>query len=149
MNTTCDIFLVSPLNGDSALLRQLKIFQDSFSPDPTRSHQGFLGLDIPRLKAVAAITHLRAKGTAACSVPTRYRDSRRMTASEAGRLVNADEVAAVGGVQDANPMFHVFRAAARPDANEGAGHVIVDALDGHVWTANEMAEYMYDFNNVL
>lgn len=149
MNTNCDIFLVSSLQGDSVLLRQLKIFQPNFSPEHGRDYQGFLGLSIPRLKAVAVVTHLRKSGTAAFSVPTKYRDSRRLSVEEAQVLAKAKVLAVVGNVPSKNPMFYVFQSAAKSSPEEGGGMVTIDALDGHKWTGDEMAEYMYDFNNVI
>ncbi len=109
MNTTCDVFLVSPLQGDSILLRQLRIFQSEFSPVLGREYQGFLGLSIPRLKAVAVVTHLRKSGAAAFSIPTNYRDARRLSVEEARVLAKSADLAAVGAVPNKNPMFYVFK----------------------------------------
>ncbi len=29
------------------------------------------------------------------------------------------------------------------------GYVMVDRLDGHIWTCEEYENYMYDYNNVF
>jgi hypothetical protein len=47
-------------------------------------------------------------------------------------------------------MFYIFHSKdASQNLAEGGGMITVDASDGHIWTADEMAEYMYDFNNVI
>jgi hypothetical protein len=157
MTIKCDIFLTRGLEGNSALLRQLKVFDPTIEFDGARHYVQFLGLNVPRIKAVAIVTNMRNNGVAALSVPVRYRDEARLTPDEAllivrhryeGRHVEPNEPRK-GDFP--TPMTFVFRVETAPGAvaREGGGIVSIDALDGHEWSSTEMQEYMYDFNNVL
>jgi hypothetical protein len=150
MNERCDIYLISPLKGDSLLMRQMTVLQPTFSPESNREYKGFLDLDLPRLKAVAVVTQFRRSGVSAFNVPIRYRDSLRIAVEEAHLVASAAGQDTVISVSNQNPMFYIFRSSGQQQqVSEGGGLIIVDALDGHKWSADELAEYMYDFNNVI
>lgn len=47
-----------------------------------------------------------------------------------------------------NPLYWRF-AMANDRSDRVGGYVMVDRLDGHIWTCEEYENYMYDYNNVF
>ncbi|MFX1682668.1 hypothetical protein PV762_25925 [Mitsuaria sp. CC2] len=148
-NIPCDIFLVGPLRGDSVLLRQLRIFQSGFSPDPNKEYSGYLGLNIGRLKGVAIVTHFRSNGVTAFNIPVKYRDLPRVPLSQILDQSQSEQLVEDRRTLSQNPMFYILRSEKPGSLDEGGGLITMDALDGHRWSGEELDEYMYDFNNLI
>ncbi|AVQ81110.1 hypothetical protein [Variovorax sp. PMC12] len=159
MDIICDLFLATPIQGDTPWLKKLALFHREFVPKPERAYAGFLGLNISRLMAVAHVTTARKDRIGILSIPVRYRDSTRLTEAEAmaaavrqypdWSLSTRSSYPALG-----NPMFYSFFGgpiSAEPSDEEraGGGNIAIDSLDGHAWVGDEMAIYHYDYCNLL
>ncbi|MBU9576557.1 hypothetical protein, partial [Burkholderia multivorans] len=90
------------------------------------------------------------------SVPVEYRDGDVVDVREAMGI--AEEYAKsigclIGGASPRSgyaPLFWAFDIVNELGrADKAGGVVMVDRLDGHVWTMAEYEEYMYDYNNVF
>ncbi|WP_124459409.1 hypothetical protein [Variovorax sp. KBW07] len=126
--------------------------------DENRYYKGFLGYGIDRLLGVALVTSFRRDGIDALNVPVGYRDGNLLTPEEMvdrvkGQLTKGSEL--LPAKIDENllhPMKVIFKTNA-PEFlivnGEGGGRIVVDRLDGHIWSDYEQAEYAYDYNNLL
>jgi hypothetical protein len=115
-----------------------------------------LGVNVNRVKLVSVISDLRAHKIECFSVPVEYRDGENISASRAFSLAN--EYAKTLGASafeatsfhSSPPVYWIFSLRYDVAVEEKIGGVVmIDRLDGHVWTDAENEEYMYDYNNVL
>ncbi|MBU9456439.1 hypothetical protein [Burkholderia multivorans] len=154
MNKICDLYL--PVESRSVDIRLLKLFDAGFSYDAEHAYSGFMNVNVSRVKLVSVVSELRKKGVLSVSVPVEYRDGEVVDVREAMGI--AEEYAksigcSIGGASPRSgyaPLFWAFdivRELGRAD--KAGGVVMVDRLDGHVWTMAEYEEYMYDYNNVF
>ncbi|MDN7736201.1 MULTISPECIES: hypothetical protein [Burkholderia] len=68
----------------------------------------------------------------------------RMSRNNCALLADAD------GEAEASPLYYLFRQSSAVGGEEKVGGaILVDRLDGHVWSYEEYEEYMYDYNNVM
>ncbi|MDQ1835534.1 hypothetical protein [Massilia scottii] len=158
MQEICDILLLDELAGSSKLLKQLRIFSPTTIFEDGKVYSGFLNLELKRIKAVAILTHFRNNGIRCLNIPIKYKggllseaEARKLAEKHLeGRAEIIDSVKRPGKV--VNPMFWKFisnEAPSEPGIFEGGGNVIVDALDGHIWDAEELEEFSYDYLNAL
>ena len=158
MQVICDILLLDELAGSSKLLQQLKIFSPSTTFDENRVYLGFLGLELKRIQAVVILMHFRNNGVRSLNIPIKYK-GRLLTEEEAresaersllgsGKIIGS--MKRPGKVR--NPMFWNF-VWDQPNSGhgicEGGGNMVVDALDGHIWSADELEEFSYDYLNAI
>ena len=147
----CDIYI----NGESKSpnLRFIGLFDKSFSYSADHPYHGFLGVNVGRVKLVPVVSDLRKAGVACFSVPVEYRDNAGIDAVRAKALAekHADSlglaISESGPRQGYAPLFWAFNVSGSDD--RAGGIVIIDRLDGHIWTTSEYEEYMYDYNNVF
>ncbi|RSZ39934.1 MULTISPECIES: hypothetical protein [unclassified Variovorax] len=159
MNIVCDLFLPTPVQGDTPWLKRLTLVHREFVPQPERAYVGFLGLNASRLIAVAHVTMARKDGIAILNIPVRYRDSTRLSEAEAMAVASRQHPewrlsmkAKYPGLE--NPMFYAFSYSPvdpepSDDDRAGGGNVAIDSLDGHAWLGDEMGIYHYDYCNLL
>lgn len=147
----CDIYLLDEIAGDSFYLNQLKIFQRDLVFDLNSTYVGYLHMNIRRLTGVAIVTHLRNNRIRSWNIPVKYRDQDLLSFEEVSALAqqyatpsgsNVTSRQRIGDIH--HPMFFCYYL---NDATGGG--ITVDRLDGHIWTAEEMEEYGYDYNNLL
>jgi hypothetical protein len=153
MQKKCDLYIVNNINSPE--LRIIKIYDKNFLYDEHKSYSGYLSLNIDRIKLIAVVSEFRKKGINCFSVPIKYRDNKNVTRENAFNVaieyanLNDFKVAPISaGVNDSAPVFWLFNIINDPKEKAG-GVVIVDRLDGHVWSSLEYEEYMYDYNNVF
>ncbi|WP_134923254.1 MULTISPECIES: hypothetical protein [Pseudomonas] len=151
MQKRCDLYLCGPV--DAARLKMLRLFDKSFSCESGQVFSGYLFVSINRLKLVAVVSALRKEKILCFSVPIEYRS--------AGVLLDAAfEIAkkyagqnGVIGMRDQTqcpPLFWSFSLMSVGLAEKKVGGMLmVDRLDGHIWSLEEYEEYMYDYNNVF
>ncbi|AZQ51092.1 hypothetical protein [Burkholderia cenocepacia] len=115
-----------------------------------------MNVNVSRVKLVSVVSELQKKGVWSFSVPVEYRDDKIVDFREAIEI--AEEYAKSIGClvtgasprSEFAPLFWVFDIASEEGgADKVGGVVMVDKLDGHVWTKAEYEEYMYDYNNVF
>lgn len=154
MNKICDLYL--PVESRSVDIRFLKLFDAGFSYDSERVYSGFMNVNVSRVKLVSVVSELRKKGILSFSVPVEYRDGEVVDVREAMEIAEgyAKSIGClIGGASPRSgyaPLFWAFDIASKlGGADKVGGVVMVDRLDGHVWTMTEYEEYMYDYNNVL
>ncbi|WP_155720403.1 hypothetical protein [Burkholderia anthina] len=102
------------------------------------------------------MSELRKKEVLSFSVPVEYRDGKIVDVREAMEIAEnyAKSIGCliVGASPRSGfaPLFWVFDIASKEGGIDKVGGVVmVDKLDGHVWTMAEYEEYMYDYNNVF
>jgi hypothetical protein len=158
MQTTCDIYLLEELIGSSTLINRLTILDPFVHFEATRNYSGFLGLNLKRINAVSAITHLKANGVKCLNIPIIYRDQTLISEEEAEKfaIMHTTGRGIITGKlhmrnTPRNPMFWYFvvNRLVEIEVSEGDGIVVIDALDGHIWGTEELSEYLYDYNNCL
>ncbi|MEK7917240.1 hypothetical protein AAB988_17195 [Burkholderia contaminans] len=134
----------------------LGLFDSGFSYDAGRSYSGFMNVNVSRVKLVSVVSELRKKGVLSFSVPVEYRDGKVVDVREAMEIAEGYAksigclIAGASPRSKFAPLFWAFDIACEEGCAEKVGGVvIVDKLDGHVWTMAEYEEYMYDYNNVF
>lgn len=108
------------------------------------------------MKLVPIVADLRLRRVACFSVPVEYRDRPNLDRQKAFRLAQ-DHARTVGAKalsgnrpKVSAPLFWLFDMTFEAPLEEKAGAlVMVDRLDGHIWTDDEYEEYMYDYNNIF
>ncbi|WP_152974254.1 hypothetical protein [Pseudomonas asplenii] len=148
----CDLFLSGEYSGGE--FKFLRIFDRGFVCELGRVYSGYLGLNVERVKMVSILLELKRNGVDAFSLPIRYRDLNGVSFEESKEVAsNYAESKGFGVFFDYScsekmpPAFWAFRLSG--GIERVGGFVMVDRLDGHVWSDLEYDEYMYDFNNVL
>lgn len=150
MSKLCDLY-VSDLQDNSGL-KLLKIYDKNFIYNEFNIYEGFLGINVNRIKLINFLIDLRNKGIKCFNAPIAYRDN--ITLSKEAAYTIAKKYAKAQGykVHLASyfypPVFWLFNIADDPQERAG-GVVLVDKLDGHIWSNEEYEEYMYDYNNIL
>lgn len=151
MNSFCDIFLVTPTKSNS--LRFLGLLDKNFSYQHDVEYSGYVGVSINRVKLIPLIDLLKKQGVSVYSVPINYKVENSLSKEKAfdiaklfakdNRLVVSMDSALV---DNNNPLVWKFSASAMSEEKSG-GVVMVDRLDGHIWSLDEFDTYMYDYNN--
>ncbi len=148
----CDLFLLGEYSGVEFKL--LHIFDRGFACELNGVYSGYLGLNIERVKMVSILLELKGRGVEAFSLPVLYRDLDNISFEDSKEI--ASSYAESKGFEvffdcsrseKMSPVFWAFRVSG--GSERVGGFVMVDRLDGHVWSELEYSEYMYDFNNVL
>ncbi|VWD33747.1 hypothetical protein BCO18442_04844 [Burkholderia contaminans] len=154
MNKICDLYL--PVESMSVDIMFLRLFDSGFSYDAERSYSGFMNVNVSRVKLVSVVSDLRKKGVLSFSVPVEYRDGKVVDVREAMEIAEGYAkssgclIAGASPRSEFAPLFWVFDIVSKEGgADKVGGVVMVDKLDGHVWTMAEYEEYMYDYNNVF
>ncbi len=155
MQKKCDIYLCDPVRTDR--LRFASLFDKSFQYDENKTYVGYLGLNIDRVKLVSVVLDLKKNGVACFSVSIEYRvdgnlpiETAADIASEYAMSIGASAAPSAMLKSKCPPVYWIFDLR-NNEENQGnvGGVVMVDRIDGHVWSQSENEEYMYDFNNIL
>jgi hypothetical protein len=154
MQKKCDLYFCDAVKSDR--LKFIELFDKNFVYDGKKSYAGFLRANVDRVKLVSVVTDLRRHGIACFSVPIAYRDSETISIETAFDLATAHaktygaSVATSIRHQKSAPLYWIFDLRPRNTAEEKSGGIVmIDRLDGHIWTASESEEYSYDYNNLL
>lgn len=152
MERLCDIYI----DGAHAVpeLRFVKIFDKSFSYVEGKIYSGYIGATLPRIKGVLIVSRLKAAGIRAFNVPLVYRDAN--ISKETAHGIALKDIEGLGlqlslgdNFRDIHtPMYWCF-SITDPKGDLLGARVLVDKVDGHVWSTLEYDEFMYDYNNVL
>jgi hypothetical protein len=153
MQKLCDLFLCEPAKTDR--LRSISLFDKGFLHDPEKHYSGYLRANIDRIKMIPILSDLRKNGINCFNVPIAYRDGENLSIDHAfalamdyARTKNAEVSRRVHS--KCPPVYWAFDLLWPDQEKERVGGVVmIDRLDGHVWTASEYEEYMYDYNNVF
>lgn len=151
MNSFCDIFFVNPTKSSN--LRFLSLLDKNFFYQSNVEYSGYAGVSVNRVKLIPLIDLLRKQGLSVYSVPVSYKvnhfiskekafDIAKMHAKDNGLVINIDS----GLVDNSNPLVWKFSVSSIGEEKAG-GVVMIDRLDGHVWSLDEFDTYMYDYNN--
>lgn len=153
MQKLCDLFLCEPVKTDR--LRSINLFDKGFLYDPEKHYCGYLCANIDRIKMISILCDLKNNGINCFNVPIEYRDGKNLSIDHAFALAMAHartKNAKVARMVHSKcpPVYLAFDLLWPDRENERAGGgVMIDRLDGHVWTTSEYEEYMYDYNNVF
>ncbi|MCB6182930.1 hypothetical protein LIN78_05135 [Leeia sp. TBRC 13508] len=129
------------------------MLDNSFSYRNDLEYHGYVGISVNRVKLIPMINLLKKQGVSVYSVPVNYKtdhylskenafDIAKMHAKENGLVVNLDS----NLVDNSNPIVWKFSAFSINEEKTG-GVIMVDRLDGHIWSLDEFDTYMYDYNN--
>lgn len=153
MKSKCDIYIPTPTLAPE--LKYARLFDKSFAYDQNCKYFGYVGLELPRLRAVFIVTQFRARGVFALAVPLKYKSS-TVSIEQARELAvtyaNSKQcgVSSGEGPLDAHsPLYWCFAVTYYGNDDRVGGKILIDRFDGHVWSLEELEEYMYDYNNVL
>lgn len=154
MQEKCDLYFYDSVK--SGHLKFVELLDKNFTYDQEKSYVGFLRASVDRVKLVSVVSDLRRNGIACFSVPIAYRDHETIPMEAAFDLAtkHAKSFGATVAVsirhQRVPPVLWAFDLLHGNDEEEKSGGVVmIDRLDGHVWTSSEYEEYLYDYNNVL
>jgi len=155
VQTQCDLYLFDPVQSER--LRFLSLYDSFFVYDKDKSYSGFVGVNIDRVKLVSVVSDLRFNGIASASVPIKYKDRQNIEKETAVDIATKYALTRLGasGVNASNrskvsPVVWMFEVKYERDPYGAAGGVVmVDRVDGHVWSQSEYEEYQYDYNNVF
>jgi len=154
MQKECDLYFYDSVKSDR--LRFIELLDKNFIYDSGKSYVGFLYAKVDRVKLVSVVADLRRNGIACFSVPIAYRDQETIPMEMAFDLAtkHAKTVGATVAIsvrhQKVPPVLWAFDLiSGNNDEEKSGGVVMIDRLDGHVWTLSEYEEYLYDYNNVL
>jgi sialic acid synthase SpsE len=152
MNNTCDLFLVTPSNASE--LRYLGFLAKKFVYQANLTYNGYLNISANRVKLIPLISLLKKQGVSVYSVPIDYKNSNLISkeaafqiASECARKENLRTSFDSSIVQNINPLIWSFSSSSLIRETAG-GVIMVDRLDGHIWSSDELETYMYDYNNI-
>ncbi|GLQ91261.1 hypothetical protein [Dyella acidisoli] len=151
---SCDIYLPRVTKG-LVIEDAFKIIRDiNFNVDIDKDYSGFLGLNIRRMQAMMAVMRLRDVRVPSLSVPTKYREEAVISSDEAIQVassVNLPEGVSVvfsWRNDEHNPMYWIFDKIYPNEERPGAS-LLIDKVDRHVWSNDEVDEYQHDFNNAF
>lgn len=151
MQMKCDLFLCEPVKASG--LKLISLFDKGFRPDNGLIYSGYLFISVDRVKLVAVVSDFRRHHIPCFSVPVEYRES-RISSTVAFELAQT-HVTNLGKISISEqgqkpPLFWSFTLGYdNAVENKAGGIIMVDRLDGHIWTAGEYEEYMYDYNNIF
>lgn len=155
MQKKCDLYLCESVCSER--LKFIKLYDKEFSCDAEKSYVGYLGVNVDRIKLVSVVSDLRKHKIDCFSVPVEYRDRENLSFKHAFSLaknyaknLGASAFDAMTLQSRCLPVFWIFDLKYDITSEEKVGGVVmIDRLDGHVWTDAESEVYMYDYNNVL
>ncbi len=155
MQKKCDLYLCESVKTDR--LKLLKVFDKEFLYVPDKAYVGYLGVNVDRIKLVSVVSDLRKHNIVAFSAPVEYRDGAKLPLEQARGLaieyaksVRASAVESAMLKSKCPPVYWIFDLLYHSTEQEKVGGVVmIDRIDGHVWTGSENEEYMYDFNNMM
>ncbi|GAB2724827.1 hypothetical protein [Comamonas sediminis] len=154
MQKKCDIYLCCAVKNEK--LRFINLFDKNFVFDENKYYEGFLSINVDRVKLIPVILDLRREGITCFSAPVDYRDGATIAREVALGLAKKYASSLNSSVKFSfdefrvPPVIWVFDLV--PNSFQGdvaGGLAMVDKLDGHIWTTSEYEEYMYDYNNML
>ncbi|MBV6830429.1 MULTISPECIES: hypothetical protein [Xanthomonas] len=147
----CDLYTNARFAGVD--LNVLKILDRSFLGEFPEKFPSFLGVNISRIDLVSVVIAMRGRGLNVFSVPVIYRDSLKVSLESAYEIaIKHSEVAGCRVSLQNDFGFHppvVWRFSLEDDAGAAGGLVMIDRCDGHIWTARDHYEYMYDCNAIV
>ncbi|WP_434701887.1 hypothetical protein [Pseudomonas sp. D1-36] len=152
MQKKCDLYLCSEV--DVSQIAMLSLFDKSLLLKEGTVRSGYLSVNIDRVKLVAIVSDLRRQNISCFSDPIEYRDSNLSfeAAFEVAKKSAIEQNAIAGRLDQtrAPPLFWSFSLASVSSSEKKAGGVLmIDRLDGHIWSPEEYEEYMYDYNKVF
>jgi hypothetical protein len=155
MQKNADLYLCTPVRSER--LRFIHIFDNKFFYEEEKSYVGYLSVNIKRVKLISVISDLKAHGIDCFGVPIEYRDLENISMSRAFDLAKhyANEIGASAYEilkvhSNYPPVYWKFGLNKKSETEEKVGGIVmIDRLDGHVWTDAENEEYMYDYNNIF
>lgn len=154
MNNICDLYFTHPTNDTQ--LRFIGLFDKDFKFQEDKLYNGYVGTAIHRVKLIPMINSLRRSGIEVYSVPIDYRERASISKSEAFKIAEAH--AQKSNMQASfdlppgakePPLFWIFPLRSLTGEERIGGTVVIDRIDGHRWTLDELDQYMYDYNNLF
>ncbi len=158
----CDIYLAGDVVAGKKWRLIYKAFAPTFDAPQGKVSSGFLGLDLPRLKAISVVTTLRdiermkEEAIYCLNIPTCYRDRDPLPEHEIIAL--AEKYARKNRIIIGKPLselptrklFLSFPIIRNDIKNRTAYEFVrIDVLSGEIWSTEDYLNYMYDFNNIL
>lgn len=155
MQKQADLYLCESVRSER--LKFIHIFDRNFSYDAEKYYSGYLGINVGRVKLISVISDLRAHKVDCFGVPIEYRDFENISMSRAFDFAKKYASGAGASVFEISqpqskcpPVYWRFGLNQENGIEEKAGGIVmIDRLDGHVWTDAENDEYMYDYNNIF
>ena len=149
----CDIFLADTTKTSS--LKFLSLLDKNFTYNKDKEYSGYMDICVHRIKLIPQISLLREEGIKSYSVPINYKNAKQITKEEAFSIAEGDIDKTKGYIimddkflPNNIPLVWLF-SFINNDKDIIGGKVIVDRIDGHIWTSDEFYKYMYDYNNIF
>jgi hypothetical protein len=132
------------------------LYDKGFRCEGGRRYSGYVGANVHRVKLVVVVSNLRKRNIESFSAPVEYRDRESLDSEHAFTLAKiyagktGATVPSTIPLKTSPPVVWSFESFYDDPGAERAGAIVmVDRLDGHVWSVDEYEEYMYDYNNVF
>jgi hypothetical protein len=155
MNQLCDLYF--PVATQSNRLKFITIFDKNFVFDAEKIYQGYLGVNIKRIKLISILDDLRKNKIQVFSAPIAYRDQKNISEENAFQIAKEHSQKENKKIDRTPQEWQSFPAYFRfpltdsddTSGDKAGGSICIDRLDGHVWTNDESEEYFYDYNNLF
>ncbi|WP_141676588.1 hypothetical protein [Pseudomonas bananamidigenes] len=151
MKRECDLYLCDDV--EASQLKVIRLFDKSFVCENGKRYSGYLRVNVNRVKLVSVVSDLRQRKILCFSVPVEYRASvvsHKAALEIAKKYIGESGVIGIEDQAKKPPLVWSFSLAVIGSEEEKTdGVVMVDRLDGHVWSIDEYEQYMYDYNNVF
>ncbi len=150
MENLCDLYIPIEHKINVPEIRFLELFDKSFKYDENKLYQGFVGVNIVRIQLLRVVLELKKEGVVCLNVPIRYRDNPTIDLDQAysyAKQYADSKNYEMGYIEsEGTPLYWTF--GLYSDDLVG-GRVMVDKIDGHIWSGIERMAYQYDYNHIL
>ena len=113
MQKKCDLYLCEPTRNDR--LKFLRLFDESFQYDESKTYVNYLGINVDRIKLISVVSDLRKHGIMCFSVPIEYRRDGKLSmeaatvrANEYARSIGASAVPSIMLKSNSPPVYWIF-----------------------------------------
>ncbi|MGO3385339.1 hypothetical protein GJV03_14795 [Acinetobacter sp. RIT698] len=150
MQKICDLFVPHLIVHDE--LKFLSIFDKDFNYKPESVYEGFVNVNVKRIKLITFVVEFKKRGIECYNVPIEYRDNKNISEGDgifyARNYANKKNYDINFMFKLSSPLYWGFEITNDPEEKVG-GVIYVDKVDGHIWSLDEYEEYHYDYNNCL
>lgn len=152
MKIYCDLFLDCQINDNS--LKFLELLDRNFKYNQDKLYHGYLNISVERLKLIPLISIMKNKKINYYSVPLQYKNNTNITEQESFQIAKKSikykeiELLIDSKFNHHTPLFYSFKTVFIGNNPNGfmPNNIMIDKIDGHLWSDFEYDKYMYDFN---
>lgn len=152
MQQTCDLYFPKELD-DYSPLQYLHLYQPDFIYDLKQCYTGYLNVNVRRIALVNFVLEFRKRKMQIYNVSVQYRDRKNLSQDEAFecalKQINLETQHINKTCEYNSPVVWHFPLIFLNGDEKAGASISVDKQDGHIWTQDELEEYLYDFNGLI